>query len=310
MIVLVIIGVVLLAFAIGIVTHVLSPKSEQQAKTIGQIGTYGFSRRGGDGDDATGRMRERFDNLAGWLGSRMVGRGGDSTNLDRIRAQLVAAGLYQTSPGKFLGYRVLCTIGLPLLWIWFGVTVHVSPVLLVIVTLLAIAGGWFLPLQFVKDQANRRLDEIDYQLPELIDLIVVTVEAGLGFVGSLQMASDRLTGPLGDELRLTLQEQNMGLSINEALANTMARCDTPSMRSFVRSIVQGETLGVSIGRILRDLATEMRRRRKANAEERAQKAPIKILFPLVFLIFPAMFIVLLGPALAQFLHAIRGVSHG
>jgi tight adherence protein C len=123
------------------------------------------------------------------------------------------------------------------------------------------------------------------------------------------MASDRLTGPLGDELRLTLQEQNMGLSINEALSNTMARCDTPSMRSFVRSIVQGETLGVSIGQIMRDLATEMRRRRKASAEERAQKAPIKILFPLVFLIFPAMFIVLLGPALAQFLHAIRGINH-
>ena len=119
----------------------------------------------------------------------------------------------------------------------------------------------------------------------------------------------RLVGPLGDELRLTLQEQNMGLSINEALANTMARCDTPSMRSFVRSIIQGETLGVSIGQILRDLATEMRRRRKANAEERAQKAPIKILFPLVFLIFPAMFVVLLGPALIQFLHAIRGVAH-
>ena len=157
MIILVIIGVVLIAFAIGIVAHVFSPKSEQQAKTIGQIRTYGFSRRAGEGEDSTGRMRERFDNLAGWLGSAMVGRGGDSTNLDRIRAQLVAAGIYKTTPGKFLGYRVLCTIGLPLLWFWFGITVHVSPVLLVIVTLLAIAGGWFLPLQFVKDQANRRL---------------------------------------------------------------------------------------------------------------------------------------------------------
>src|SRR5205085_3052298 len=110
------------------------------------------------------------------------------------------------------------------------------------------------PLRVVKDRARRRLAEIDYELPELIDLLVVTVEAGLGFVGSLQMAAGRVSGPLGQELRLTLQEQNMGLSINEALANTMARCDTPSMRSFVRSIVQGETLGVSIGQIMRDLA--------------------------------------------------------
>jgi tight adherence protein C len=306
MIILVIIGVVLIAFAIGIVAHVLSPKSEQQAKTIGQIGTYGFRRRSTDAEDSSGRMRERFDNLAGWLGTRMVGRGGDSTNLDRIRAELVAAGLYNTSPGKFLGYRVLCTIGLPLLWIWFGVTVHVSPVLLVIVTLLAIAGGWFLPLQFVKDQANRRLDEIDYQLPELIDLLVVTVEAGLGFVGSLQMAAGRMSGALGDELSLTLQEQRMGLSIQEALMNMLARVDTPSMRSFVRSVVQGETLGVSIGQIMRDLANEMRRRRRQNAQEKAQKAPIKILFPLVLLIFPAMFVVLLGPALFLFFRAFGG----
>jgi tight adherence protein C len=100
----------------------------------------------------------------------------------------------------------------------------------------------------------------------------------------------------------------MGLSINEALHNTMLRADTPAMRSFVRSVTQGERLGVSIGQIMRDLATEMRRRRKQSAEERAQRAPIKILFPLVFLIFPAMFIVLLGPALMQFVHAIGGVA--
>jgi tight adherence protein C len=175
-------------------------------------------------------------------------------------------------------------------------------------TIVCGALGWWAPLQLVKDRAKRRLNGIDYELPELIDLLVVTIEAGLGFVGSLQMAAKRLQGPLGDELRLTLQEQNMGLSINEALQNTMRRCDTPSMRSFVRSVTQGETLGVSIGQIMRDLAQEMRRRRKQSAEERAQKAPIKILFPLVFLIFPAMFIVLLGPALMTFLHAISGVK--
>src|SRR5437764_14976986 len=101
----------------------------------------------------------------------------------------------------------------------------------------------------------------------------------------------------------------MGVWIQVALMTLLNRVDTPPMRSFVRSIVQGETLGVSIGQIMRDLAHEMRRRRRANAEERAQKAPIKILFPLVLLIFPAMFVVLLGPAIMQFLHAIRGVSH-
>jgi len=86
----------------------------------------------------------------------------------------------------------------------------------------------------------------------------------------------------------------------------LARADTPAVRSFVRAVTQGETLGVSIGEILRSLAVEMRKRRRAYAEERAQKAPIKILFPLVFLIFPAMFVILLGPAIFDFLDAFGG----
>jgi tight adherence protein C len=98
----------------------------------------------------------------------------------------------------------------------------------------------------------------------------------------------------------------MGLSANEALSNMLARADTGAMRSFVRSILQGETLGVSIGKIMRDLAIEMRKRRRQLAEERVQKAPTKMLFPLVFLIFPAMFVVILGPAALQIMHTIAG----
>ena len=100
----------------------------------------------------------------------------------------------------------------------------------------------------------------------------------------------------------------MGLSTQEALINMVGRADTPGMRMFVRAIVQGETLGVSIGQIMRNLAIEMRKRRKAYAEERAQKAPVKMLFPLIFLIFPAMFIVLLLPAVLQFGDALQGRS--
>ena len=101
----------------------------------------------------------------------------------------------------------------------------------------------------------------------------------------------------------------MGLSTEEALRNMLARCDTPSMRSFVRSMMQGETLGVSIGQIMRNLALEMRSAAPGGAEERAQKAPIKMLFPLIFLIFPAMFLVLLAPAMIEFLKAFHNVHH-
>jgi tight adherence protein C len=304
MILLLLLGIALAGIATALLARAVANPNLRGAPPVVQIQRYGFTKRRGDRPKvAIGGL---FDRAADSVGERFVGRLGKG---DEIRRDLVSAGMYRVTVTKFLGYRILATIGLPLVWIWFATTTSQSAIIAFVGAVACGAIGWVLPLRIVKDRARRRLGAIDYELPELIDLLVVTVEAGLGFVGSLQMASGRLEGPLGEELRLTLQEQNMGLSINEALANTMARCDTPSMRSFVRSIVQGETLGVSIGQIMRDLATEMRRRRKANAEERAQKAPIKILFPLVFLIFPAMFVVLLGPALMQFLHAIRGVSH-
>ncbi len=108
-----------------------------------------------------------------------------------------------------------------------------------------------------------------------------------------------MKGALGVELRLTLQEQRMGLALRNALLNLVGRADTPNMRTFVRAVTQAETLGVSIGTVMRNVAIEMRKRRRQQAEERAQKAPIKMLFPLVFLIFPAMFVILLGPAVVN-----------
>ena len=192
-------------------------------------------------------------------------------------------------------YRILLAAGLPLAWLWLAAATGFPFGLIVVGVIFLAIVGWILPMLVLNRRARERTDAIDYELPELIDLLVVTLEAGLSFIASLQMAAERLAGPLGIELRITLQEQRMGLTTNEALKGMLARADTPGMRTFVRSVLQGETLGTSTGQIMRNLAIEMRKRRRSVAEERAQKAPIKILFPLVFLIFPAMFIVLLGP---------------
>jgi tight adherence protein C len=212
-----------------------------------------------------------------------------------MREHLVAAGLYNTSPRMVVGYRILLAVALPLAWLWLAAATGFPFALIVLgVAFLAIV-GWVLPMLVLNRRARERTAAIDYELPELIDLLVVTLEAGVSFIASLQMAAERLAGPLGVELRITLQEQRMGLTTNDALKGMLARADTPGMRTFVRSVLQGETLGTSTGQIMRNLAVEMRKRRRSTAEERAQKAPIKILFPLIFLIFPAMFIVLLGP---------------
>jgi len=149
----------------------------------------------------------------------------------------------------------------------------------------------------VRRKGRLRQERIERALPDVIDLVVVSVEAGQGFAQALATAAERTPGPLGEELRLTLREQQFGLPLDRALENLNTRADTPNMRTFVRGVVQGERLGVSIGHIMRNVAREIRLRRRAAAEERAQKTTVKILFPLVFLILPALFIVLLAPAL-------------
>jgi len=213
-----------------------------------------------------------------------------------VRRDLLAAGMYQTDPLTIVGYRVLAAVAAVGVWIWLAASTDISAAVVILGLIFFGFLGWMLPVLVIRRRGRKRTERIEYELPELIDVLVVTLEAGLSFLASMHMAAARMEGPLGVELRLMLQEQRMGLGMNEALEGMLRRSDTPSLRTFVRSILQGETLGVSIGQIMRNLAVEMRKRRRAAAEERAQKAPIKMLFPLIFLIFPAMFVIILGPA--------------
>ena len=294
MLLLLIVGLFLLFGAVVLVARALAFPHARATAALAQIDAYGYSGRAPDAADTSGFLRGALDTIAGRLGAMAAPRVGNDRER-KLRAALMAAGVYSISVRKLTGYRIVGGFCFALAWLWLG------PGSFGILLLpIAAYAGWWAPLQVLRSRAHRRLQRIEMDLPELIDLLVVTVEAGLGFSGSLRKAAERMEGPLGDELRLALQEQTMGLGTNEALKNMLDRCDTPSMRSFVRSVLQGETLGVSIGQIMRNLATETRKRRRAAAEERAQKAPVKILFPLVLLIFPALFVVLLGPVVFLF----------
>ena len=304
------IGLVLVGCATALCLRAAGIHRANVRETLASVDWYGFRAQpqagatGSDGAPGAGLL-PRLDVIATRIGGVASGKL-DSLREDEVRKQLRAAGIYGLMPRRFIGYRVLAGVALPLLWLWHVATAGSSPVRAFFGLLFALGLGWQGPVIYVRRRARTRLDEIDYQMPELIDLLVTTVEAGVGFSGSLQMAAQRFHGALGTELRLALAEQGMGLSTGDALANMLDRADTPAMRSFVRTVLQGETLGVSIGKIMRDLADEMRKRRRQKAEERAQKAPTKLLFPLIFLILPAMFVVLLGPALIQMLHSFGG----
>jgi len=213
--------------------------------------------------------------------------------------------MYRTSPRTLIGYQLLFAIALPTAWLFFAFGAGASTSLAILAAIFFAFIGWFAPSFIVQRRAESRTFRIDRSMPELIDLLVVSVEAGLSLSAALQLAGERMKGPLGDELRIVLQEQRMGLSPVQALENMVSRCPTPAVESFARAMMQGQVLGVSVGQILRNLAIEMRKRRRAQVEQQAQKAPIKMLFPLVFMIFPALFVVILGPAIVSIFHALK-----
>ena len=294
-------GVLLLGAGITILVANLS-KSRGSSATIDQIQTYGYVAEATGGSDAESASHRPIDSLAGRIGDWTARRSGRFSEA-KIREKLVAAGMYGTTPRKVLGYQVLCAIAFSLVVLWLIPAMGGSLVFGVVLAVAAGVGGWFAPTYYVELKRRARMDKVDKQMPDMIDLLVVTIEAGLGILASMRVASESMSDPLGQELRLTLQEQRMGLSVGQAIESLGRRADCGNMRIFVRAITQGERLGVSMGTTMRNLSLEMRKRRRAMAEEKAQKMPIKMLFPLIFFIFPALFIVILTPMIINMVDA-------
>ena len=286
-------GVLLLGAGVMILVVNLG-KTRGSSATIDQIQTYGYVAEATGGSEAESTARRPLDSIAGRIGDALSRRT-DRFGEEKVREKLVSAGMYGTTPRKVLGYQVLCSIAFALVVLWLIPAMGGSLIFAIVLAVAAGVGGWFAPVYYVELKRRKRMEMIDKQMPDLIDLLVVTIEAGLGILASMRVASESMSDPLGQELRLTLQEQRMGLSVGQAIESLGRRCDAGNMRMFVRAITQGERLGVSIGTTMRNLSVEMRKRRRAMAEERAQKMPIKMLFPLIFFIFPALFIVILTP---------------
>jgi tight adherence protein C len=292
-----ILAVLLIAVAIAFGVVAVAEPRVRRSEKLGLIDVYGYSAPV-DSDLTVAPARRTFDAIAGMIGDFLASRL-SSLREEDVQQRLIAAGHYRVGARRFIGYRVLFTVAVVLVVMWLLILAGSSAGGIFLLVLVSGGIAWMAPSFVLGRQVRTRREDIDYAMPELIDLLVVILEAGVAFSAATRIAADRIGGPLGDELRLTIQEQNLGLSTLDALQNWMERCDTPAVSTFVRAMVQGERLGISIGQILRNLALEMRKRRRAAAEERAHKAAIKILFPLALLIFPAMFVIILGPALYQ-----------
>ena len=216
-------------------------------------------------------------------------------SLESISLLLMSAGMRSTSPQTFLATKGIAGIA----GILFGILLGSFSSITAVIIFASIFGaiGYIGPAVVVQMRARRRQASILSQLPDALDLLAVSVEAGLGFDGAVAKLTQYMDGPLPEEFDLALGQMRIGESRSDALKKLAERAGTAEVSAFVRAIVQADQLGTSLGRILRVQATDTRLKRQAAAEERAMKAPIKMLFPTVAFIFPAMFIVILGPAL-------------
>ena len=217
--------------------------------------------------------------------------------VENLRHKLVLAG---SPPGievdRILIFKVLGGVS-GIVWVPL---VYMGAVLDGTTALFAVAllwvGSFLMPDLSLGRKIEARQKEIARRLPDILDLLVISVEAGLGFEQAIDRTSSAVPGPLSEEFRRMLQETRVGASRADALRAMDSRTEVPELRSFILAMLQADTFGVSIARILRAQTDEMSVRRRLAAQELAQKAPITMLFPLVLCSFPAMFVVVLGPA--------------
>ncbi|MEV5051786.1 type II secretion system F family protein [Arthrobacter sp. LAR12-1-1.1] len=155
---------------------------------------------------------------------------------------------------------------------------------------------YFAPDLLIRTKAEKRREAIRLELPNALDQMLISVQAGLGFEAAMARSAQNGTGPLADEFTRTLQDMQVGRSRKDAYLAFAGRVDSPDLRSFIRAVVQADTYGIAIAKVLKAQAQELRTKRRQLAEEHAMKIPVKILFPLIFCIFPTLFIILMGPA--------------
>ena len=236
------------------------------------------------------------------IAGRALGRLLPERLLAETTAALQRAGMATIRPADWLAGRVLLAMALAgyVLLVLHGQTF--AP----LAALAALPLGWSLPHLYLRSRETRRANAIRDDLPDALDLLTVCVEAGLGFDQALLRVVERFPGPLGAEFGRVLRDQRLGTTRREALSGMTQRCGLAELAVFVHAIVQAEELGVRIGTVLRVQSDTMREKRRQRAEELAMKAPIKMAFPMIFLILPALFLVVLGPALIQAFSALRG----
>jgi tight adherence protein C len=209
----------------------------------------------------------------------------------------LAGNPYGWGPTEFLGIRFLATIIFGALGVLLLIAGRVSVFQRILLMALFVGGGFFAPSIFLMLKTRRRQQDITKALPDALDLLTICVEAGLGFDQAMLKVADKWDNDLSNAFMRVIQEIQLGSLRRDALRSMAERMEVQDVSTFVAAIIQADQLGVSIARVLRIQSDQMRLRRRQRAEEQARAATLKILPPVVFFIFPAILVVLLGPAI-------------
>lgn len=221
---------------------------------------------------------------------------------DRMELKLIQAGRpLGLNPVGFRMLQISLLVVIPLLFGIYATILHLSFGGILIFVLLGMGAALILPFYYLKLKTKKRLETALKELPDVLDLLTVSLEAGLGFDAALNKLVSKKEGVLSGEFQRCLEEIRLGKTRREALMGVRNRVELVELKLTIGSILQSEKLGIGMVHVLRVQSQEVREQRKQRAEEEAMKAPIKMLFPLVLFIFPSLFIVLLGPALIQFI---------
>jgi tight adherence protein C len=217
--------------------------------------------------------------------------------VEQIRVMLRRAGRPEVDTDRYLAMRVLTILASPFVaYAAWTMAASQGGLLRLVCTGLAVSCCTILPSRKLRSQVESREEQILRQLPDIMDLLVICMEAGLGFTSAVSRTVANIDGEMSDEFAMALGEMRAGSSRSDALSGLAERVQIPQVRSFVTAIRQADQFGISVSTVLRNQAEEMRVARRQAAQEKAQKAPVKMLVPVVFCIFPPMFIVVIGPA--------------
>jgi len=238
--------------------------------------------------------------------SLVLGQRSPGAMLERTRLKLNQAGNPSgLGPIEFIGLRYLITAGLGGgIFLLFSISGMDFMMTLVAAAVCGVFGFLF-PNIWVDRKIKDRRKDITKSLPDAIDLLTISVESGLGFDPAMQRVAEKWDNALTREFARVLSEMRIGKAKRDALREMALRADEDGLTTFVSSVIQADTLGVPITQVLRIQSEAMRLRRRQMAEEKAKKAPLKMLFPMVFLIFPAFYVVILGPAVPQVIDAFK-----